>query len=1529
MTNSWIEITNASANNLKNVSLKIPHHQLIVVTGVSGSGKSSLVMDVVAKEGQRRYFETLPTFNQLFIGKLSRPDVSSITGLPPVIIVDQFKSRKGSASTVGSLSGIQDYLRLLFARCGQTSRDIALTRSLFSSNTQEGMCQTCKGIGLEEKIDLNKLIIHPNRSIREGALAPTLPNGYIMYSQVTIDVLNTVCEAEGFNVDIPWNKLTTEEQKVILFGSEKLKVPYGKHSIESRLKWTGIKAKPREEGFYKGMMPIMNSILKRDRNANILKYVTAETCSACHGKKLNEDALSVTYQDQSIVALSEMTLIDLYDWLKNTATNTIANQILKPIFSKLELLIELGLSEIHLNDEFKNLSGSEIQRIRIVNQSQTGLSNVLYVFDEPTIGLSTNITQKVIQLFKRLVKQGNTVMVIAHDMGTIASADWIMDIGPYAGAQGGEVVYNGPRKDFEKEATNSLTHKALFEFKKRSHQQVGKTEMSPGFQFTQGLTVFTGNHTSQIRQKVLGEITADYNRFAPGCKDVVVIDQQPIGRTPRSNPATYLGISDQIRDLFAKLPESKSKKFNKSRFSFNVKGGRCENCQGAGKVQIGMHFLGDVDVVCDACNGARFNKETLEVKFENFNIAEVYDLTVEDALTVFKDVPKILKGLKALYDIGLGYMKLGQPSTLLSGGEAQRVKLANELQKNIQNSLIILDEPSIGLHEYDIRNLVQIFQKLVQQKNILCCIEHNESIINQANQVIEINLVVPEGKPKPIKVSETNLNWIKLYGVSTNNLKGLDVDIPKEQLTVVTGVSGSGKSSLVFDTLHAEAQNRFQESISAYSKSLIKNSNQAELTGLEGLTPTVAITKKRTNPSKRSTVGTITGVYDYLRLLFSRVSQVDGFSYSAQNFSFNHQSGACPKCKGLGVQLVASPLKMIVAANQSIFDGAISTNKAVQYYSHADSQFMAVLKHMASLYSWDLNQPWSELPLEVKNVVLYGIDDQEYELEWEYKTKTRSGKQNIKASWLGLCNYITQEYQQKVNNKNTDSLEDMLHEIPCVSCHGARLKPELLEVTFMERNIHQWNDLSFEELLNEVEKVPQQETLKAIWLSVQPYIRQISKVAVQLGLGYLSNSRSNQTLSGGEFQRATLVGKSANVLAGVTYVLDEPSRGLDSQQTQALIDLFKSMVAKGNTVVVVAHDREVVQSSDYIIEIGPSAGSDGGELVYQGKLKDLPANCMTQSLLKKSLSIKRNKSAAGQPFGVKGAFANNLKDINVTFQSHQVIAVTGVSGSGKSSLVKDVIYPSIKNQEAVNCQEVFGNSLFSGVYYFDQKPMNWSRTQTPVQYIGLLDKFQNLYTKTPLAKECRLKKADFTYNSKGGRCLSCGGLGAIKTSMDFMADVWQTCETCGGQRYQEKVLAVKWNNYSIGDLMDMSFDQVARLVEDKQMTLMCTTLNRLGLGHIRLGQFGDGLSSGEAQRFRLAKLLLEMSHTNNLILLDEPSAGLHPSDVEQLQDLLSELIHQGNTILYIEHHPDMIAFANQVCRLGPGAGKKGGRIVEC
>lgn len=900
-----IKITGARENNLKNVNLEIPRNKLVVFTGLSGSGKSSLAFDTIFAEGQRRYMESLSSYARQFLGQMQKPDVDNIEGLSPAIAIDQKTTSANPRSTVGTITEIYDYLRLLFAHVGvpycpnchlpikpntvdaivsqtlkaeegskvlviapivrgkkgefvklfegfkksgyvrvkvdgeiytldeeikldrQKKHDISvvvdrlviredvktrLTDSietalkladgivtivindqekfystkhscsecgfafseisprLFSFNTPFGACPECSGIGYKMIIDENLVVKHPELSIAQGAISVSgwTDGGFSkMY-------MNALAKKYKFSLNTPFVELPKEIKDIIFYGTngEQLDLEY---------------SSDRFSGEYKGEFEgIINNLMRRYRSSqsdfikqDIERYMIPTPCDLCHGKRLSKEALSVLIEGKNIADVTDMSVVELGLWLDglnlSAKEKKISADIIKEIKARAKFLKDVGLEYLNLSRTAGTLSGGEAQRIRLASQIGSALVGVLYVLDEPSIGLHPRDTQKLIKTLEHLRDLGNSVIVVEHDDETIKSADFIVDVGPKAGVHGGEIVATGTVQDIincEKSITGQyLSGRKKIEIPKKRKQPDGRYITIKGasehnlknidVKFPVGLlTVVTGvsgSGKSSLVNDILYPVLATRlngatklyegkNKGVVGTEyldKVVVIDQTPIGRTPRSNPATYTGLFTPIRELFASTQDAKVRGYTASRFSFNVKGGRCEACGGDGLHKIEMHFLPDVYVTCDECHGKRYNSETLEVKYKGKSINDVLEMTVEDALKLFENIPSIANKLQTLYDVGLSYIKLGQSATTLSGGEAQRVKLGTELAKRATGkTMYILDEPTTGLSTYDVHKLTKILQRLVEGGNTVVVIEHNLDVIKIADHIIDLG---PEG----------------------------------------------------------------------------------------------------------------------------------------------------------------------------------------------------------------------------------------------------------------------------------------------------------------------------------------------------------------------------------------------------------------------------------------------------------------------------------------------------------------------------------------------------------------------------------------------------------------------------------------------------------------------------------------------------------------------------------------------------------------------------------------------------------------
>ncbi len=909
MSKQYIKIRGASEHNLKNINLDIPRDELVVLTGLSGSGKSSLAFDTIYAEGQRRYMESLSSYARQFLGQMEKPKVESIEGLSPAISIDQKSTNHNPRSTVGTVTEIYDYLRLLYARIGiphcpkcgreikkQTvdemvdiimklpertkiqllapvvrgrkgehsklidrtrrsgyvriridgnmydlSEDIKLDKNIkhnieivvdriiikpdiekrltdsietvlqlsgglmtvdvaegkpltfsqnfacpdcgisieeieprsFSFNNPFGACPECYGLGYKQEFNIDLMIPDQSLSLNQGAISVMGWQSSGQKGSYTHAMLEALSESYGFSLDTPFKDLPEDIKNVILYGTggRKVRVHY-----ESKFGRGNI-----HDVAFEGLMENTNRRYKESYSAEMKaayeEYMSKITCPLCKGQRLKASSLSVTVGNKNIFEMTDCSIenfrkdLDALDL--SSMQHKIGDQIIKEIRARVSFLIDVGLNYLTLSRATATLSGGEAQRIRLATQIGSGLVGVAYILDEPSIGLHQRDNDRLLATLKHLRDLGNSVIVVEHDEDTMRAADWVVDIGPGAGEHGGRVVAQGRAEDIMK-CPESLTGQYL---SGKMKIEVPSVRREPkGYLRVLGaaennlknidvdipLGVFTcvtgvsGSGKSSLVNEILYKTLArrlNRAKIIPGkCRDIVgtemldkviCIDQSPIGRTPRSNPATYTGVFDLIRDLFAATPDAKERGYGKGRFSFNVKGGRCEACSGDGIIKIEMHFLPDVYVPCEVCGGKRYNRETLEVKYKGKSIYDVLDMTVEEALEFFKNVPSIERKIRTLYDVGLSYIKLGQPSTELSGGEAQRIKLATELSKRSTGKTIyILDEPTTGLHFADVHKLIQILHRLSEGGNTIVVIEHNLDVIKTADYIIDIG---PEG----------------------------------------------------------------------------------------------------------------------------------------------------------------------------------------------------------------------------------------------------------------------------------------------------------------------------------------------------------------------------------------------------------------------------------------------------------------------------------------------------------------------------------------------------------------------------------------------------------------------------------------------------------------------------------------------------------------------------------------------------------------------------------------------------------------
>lgn len=1505
-----MKITNAHQNNLKNIDLTLPENQLIVVTGLSGSGKSSLAMNVIANEGYRYFLESLPSYNQQNNQLIPTAEVDAIKELPPVIKVEQSKRFQSTNATFGTLTELTAIFRILFARY---SADEIMSKSLFSFNHPRGACTVCNGIGQEEYIDLNKLVGDENKTLREGVIVTTLPNGYIVYSQVTVDELNKLCNAHGFSVDIPWKALTEEQKDVVLNGSDRIKVFYGKHSIESRLRWTGLKAKPREEGFYKGILPIMGNILKRDRNPNILKFVSSRICPSCHGARIKAEHLKYKWQGMNFQTWMELPLTTLYKKLERSKLSEGEQALVDKIRSQLFDLIHLGMGEYQLNSLSTSISSGDAQRIKLINQVNCNLQGILYVFDEPSIGLSAHYQAYLLHILNRLIRRGNTVMVVEHDLDFIKAADWILELGPGSGINGGELVYNGPLKAFlNSKDLSSPTLTALKETPSYTTKAL-KSLSTPSFEpKTKELTVIT-RKTPQIIQNI--------NSYCEK-KDlnVVTVSDQPIGKTPRSNPSTYTGLADKIRDLLAKTPEAKALNLKKGVFSFNNKTGRCEACEGAGVITLSMSALGNINQICPTCNGKRFQPEVLQIHWNSKNIADFYNLSIEEAYDFFASEKKITKILSLMLQLGLGYIKLGQPSNTLSGGEAQRIKLTKYFAKKSTKTLLLLEEPSIGLHQQNVRQLLEALHQLKNETAGIVCFENHQLFQNQCDYFIDNELKTKsfDFKEEPDQRRDT----ISIVGAQTHNLKDISLNFPKNQLSVVTGVSGSGKSSLVIDTLHAYGLQEMSKQFSSYQQSRVGVNFQFDVDSITGLSPTICVTRKEKKTTLRSDIAKQTGIDKMLRFAFSRkanfdklnTAQNEGEELSASHFSNNHELGRCVVCEGIGQELLPDLDKVVLDSNLSVAEGVFEHNKALSYYGQSRSQYMAILEKVGETYGFTLETPFKELNTQQKEIVLHGTGATKWKTTWIYKTKTREGKQALNMKWEGIFNYLKEEYYKTRKNKNIRNLRALLTYKKCSTCKGSGLKIERLQIKIAGKSIYDIKSMDFNLLEEWISSKKESRTIDGQLIAkMQSHISNTIKRAKQLHIDHLQLNRKSATLSGGENQRVELIKQLNSPLKGITYLLDEPSAGLSNDNIPDLITILKELIQKSNTVIVIEHSASLLLAAQHLVQIGPKAGKLGGFITYQGTPKDFLNQPDCHPFLKKQSNAVHLKS--GEKYiSIRKLSKYTLVKDKLDLPVGGITALTGESGIGKTTLVKEILIPSIQKGIPINCKEIQFPKNYKNVHYFESKKLRTYAATLLVDYLGFLKDVSKIF-----ASETGLKAKDFSYKTKTSQCSACKGKGVIETSLDITANSIEECEDCNGQRYKASILDYKIGNKNIADILSLNITELKEwFTTFKVAAKNINFLNRLeeiGLGHLSLSQTVQSLSSGEKQRLLLLNWLQNKSK-NELFILDEPSIGLHYADIDLLYSILEELSLE-NDVLVIEHNPYLLN------RIGVGLVLKG------
>ncbi len=1625
----YLEVGGCKENNLQGIDVRIPHDCMVVFVGPSGSGKSSLAFDTIFKESERRFLANLSLRSSRLLSRLGQPDFGHGQGFRPAIAVSQNSYVSGVRSTVGTLSELGAELRLLFARfakqtCPACQEAIApsipptslmqcqcgqkippLSRSLFSFNTPSGACPSCRGLGFEEKVDPKKLVDAPHKSLRHGALVPTTPTGYIVYSQVTPESMNEVCQAHGFSIDIPWQDLSPEQKDVIFFGSKRVKVAFGKHALESRMKWKGIKAKPRERGFYLGLIPVIAETLKKKRNGNILRFVSSHVCASCQGTRLSEMARLPRFDGSNIAAFNKMTVQELLQRAQAVTTqdfghrsNTIET-ILKRIRQRCEFLLKLGLGHLALSRSSGSLSGGESRRLKLATQLGIDLVGVNYVFDEPCAGLHHGERASLAELLGELRDQGNSVFVVEHDQAFCRQADFLIEIGPGSGTKGGQLLYAGVPRESDRTRShsefriNSSEPKTADDFLTVREAQTNNL-VCKNVPFLLGALNIVSGVSGAGKSSLLSGTLAPLLKDALGhgnpktkgglitpraFKHIHLVDQKPIGRSPRSNPATWSGAFDRIRAHFANTEEARALGFDKGRFSFNKAGGRCETCEGAGVESIGLMHMPLVQVTCSACGGQRFNEETLSVTYKGHSIKAVLDFTIDEAQFVFAD-QKIKSTLQAMQDLGLGYLTLGQPATTLSGGEAQRLKLARVLDKSSgPETVIILDEPTNGLHPQDVKTFCDAMLNLTARGTTVIVADHDIEVMKQADWLVELGpgagpmggqLVyagiptsiqdVSESPTKSVLVSTSNgpkrqsrKRTAKprptiLEGVETNNLKSVHVTFQPSTLTGISGVSGSGKTSLAFDTLASLGQGRFAESFSPYLRREIRAHRKAILTNCQGVRPTIVVRSKDNNAPLTSTVGTYGDIDQGLRLLFARIGRLEDPDSSdvvldrASHFSFNHVLGSCDRCGGSGEESRCDLQKLIPDTAISIEDGALCQTQGGKSIFEAIGRHHAVIEAMASHYDINLSLPWKDLPRRAIARLVDGCGSEEFSVTWETARIRGESSHTFHSPWPGIAFLVEQEFEKKKERVAGPIFGQLLSPIPCEGCQGERLSKRARRVFVGDWRLPQLCALeitALHDLMQNADAFLQSKSRESsekelavtgkIFLELIPKLQKL----LRLGLGHLTLSRSKRSLSTGESRRLEIAKQLTSGLRDVCYVLDEPGLGLHAQDKVALGQVMRELADGDNTVVFVDHDLTLLQQADQIIDMGPQSGEQGGQVVASGSPTEVArnVNSLTGKYLREGHHLQRSYSNLETTPGpiIEGAHLHNLQDLDFEVCFGEIHVVCGVSGSGKTTLIFDVLAQSLRAKGAIGCRALRNNADATEIFEIDGRPRGSGPMSVIATYLSMVDPLRKLFASTEGAKKRAMTRSHFSFRSKHGRCPTCLGSGEEVIALDFMPDAKAPCPHCSGLRYGEETRSILLHGLSIDQVMSMNLNALKEKEWlPKRIVNALTQLSELGLGHLTLGRRCDSLSGGESQRLKIGKeLTKQRGEKPAIFLFDEPARGLHLHDQEILLRQFEKLSKKGHAVICTEHALGLIRASDRVTELGPGSGKNGGHIV--
>ena len=1453
---------------------------------------------------------------------------------------------------------------------------------LFSFNSPEGACSTCSGFGRVMDIDWDLVIPDWSLSVSNGAIRP-LENW-----QEEKEFLLSCCDKWGLDASRPWRELSQEERDAVLFGKDEW---YG---IKGIFDWLETKR-------YKAHIRILLS-----------RYRAYNRCPSCGGARFNSEALSYRLLGLNIAQFYALSISEALKWCHSIRSeyrlDKASESLLDDLEARLELIVRAGLGYLSLDRQSRTLSGGELSRLCLAKGVSARLSQTLYCIEEPSSGLHPQDMKGVKDVIKGLRRAGNTVLMTENDPEMLQCADRVIGLGPGSGKEGGAVVWDGPPEELLKDQRLHVNDVDIDHDEGMFLEIVGARQNNlkdVSCSIPLGLVTcvcgVSGSGKSTLVEECLyrGVLRKKgLPGMRPGKMDdlllgqeidqVVFIDQEPVSKTPRACPGTYLKVLDPIRRLFAKTDQAKALGLGPGYFSLNVEGGRCSECQGQGFEMLDMQFLPDIMVPCPMCLGKRFSSEAMEITLRGKNICEILEMTLEEAAGFFQNDRAVVKRLESAVDLGLGHLLVGQPLNTLSAGDSQRLKIARHLGQSNRNCLFMLDEPTKGLHPDEVSRLISKIHELSMQGNTVVVVEHDLQTILSSHWIIELG---PEGGDKgghllfqgpPGKLlnratptansvknadrgidleerdvadagvgrkeCRVNNNVISIRGARHHNLKDVNLDIPKNKLVVITGVSGSGKSSLAFDIVHKEAQRRYLESLPSYMKQFVRLHERPDVDVISGLSPSVAIEQRASRGSSMSTVATLSEISHYLRLLYAHCS-----------------TPVCRECGKAMSQTSKAEIQNILMdllQEETITIGAPRIKHRKGWHRHEIEQgfrqgadFMLV---DGKLYGKGQKIPLSRYKEHTVSW-LWGPFNKTSakQLSKIVDKSLEAGKSTIfcltengDRKWLSQ-RYFCKDCQRSVDEPDplAFSFHTKVGRCPqclgkgrddqagqCHECGGSRVNKKALVWHIDDMDIATLLSKEINELIQIMEEwrpglgLPRHR--QGLFSFLADQIETRLKMMQELGLGYLSLDRAGDTLSGGEAQRINLCAQTASGLTGITVVLDEPTIGLHPIDNKRLIGTLKRLTSNENSVIVVEHDEDTISNADYVIDLGPGGGSQGGEVVFSGPVKELFKSCQSKTAL--GLAQPRPKVKKSRRLGkslgfirLRGVKKNNLCDINVDIPIGAVTVVTGVSGSGKTSL-QEALLSALKGDESSGVASVDYDYELKGFLHIDHSPIGRTPRSCPATFLGILSHIRQLFSQTPGARVKGFSPSHFSFNTNDGACPHCKGQGQVKQKLGIFPDVYIRCQVCMGKRFRQEVLSVMWKSKDISQVLAMTVSDALEFFRPiPHIRRGLDVMKRLGLGYLQLGQPSPTLSGGEAQRLKIAKELAKGSGGGRLYLLDEPSVGLHMEDVGRLSDCLARLAESGNTVFVIEHNLPMISRADWVIDLGPGGGRNGGKVL--